>query len=97
MGKTGKGDIQGAKKIFKKLPKQVIRAYGDGVYDTSECYKDLKRQKIKLIISPQKNRVNHELRKKPSMKNRNEALEAIKGLGGKRGRKENLEEINRIS
>jgi len=88
LGENSEGDSQGGRKMFKKLPKKVKRVYGDGAYDTSGCYQDLKEQKIKPIIPPQKNGVRHDLKKEPWMRDRNRALEAIKGLGGdEEGRK----------
>jgi len=88
LGKNSEGDCQAGAKIFPRLPKRVKRLYGDGAYDTGMCYRDLERQKIKPIIPPQKNGVRHNLKKEPWMRDRNEALEAIKGLGGdEEGRK----------
>jgi hypothetical protein len=63
------------------MPKTVKRSYGDGAYDKSPCYQAFKKQGSRLITPPQKGAVLHALAKEPWMKNRNDAIRAIAGLG----------------
>src|SRR5271156_379422 len=63
------------------MPKTVKRSYGDGAYDKSPCYQAFKKQGSRLITPAQKGAVLHALAKEPWMKNRNDAIRAIAGLG----------------
>ena len=63
------------------MPKTVKRGYGDGAYDKGPCYQIFKKRGSRLITPPQRGAVLHSLAKEPWMKDRNEAIRAITGLG----------------
>jgi hypothetical protein len=67
--------------LIAKVPRTVKRTYGDGAYDKKTCYQSSSRLGIKHIAPPQKNAVfQHDA---PSwMKDRNDAVLAIRGFGG---------------
>jgi len=66
--------------MIHAAPKSIERSYGDGAYDTKECYiaNDLKQ--IEPIIPPQKNAKYRE-QAPPYFMPRNAILSEIQGLG----------------
>jgi Transposase DDE domain len=74
-------DCEVVPKMRCYLPRSVRRSYGDGAYDKEPCYKEFHRAGIEPIIPPQRGAVLHDLAKEPWMKNRNDAIRAIAGLG----------------
>lgn len=81
LGENNEADCDVVPKMKKHLPLSVRRSYGDGAYDKTPCYKELYSVEIKPIIPPQRGAVLHNLIKEPWMKERNEAIRAIAGLG----------------
>ena len=63
------------------IPKTINRCYGDGAYDKGPCYQTFKKRGSGLITPPQRRAVLHSLAKEPWMKDRNDAIRAISGLG----------------
>ena len=63
------------------LPRTVRRGYCDGAYDKNGCYQKFGRLGIELIAPPQRGAVLHDLKREPWMRNRNQAIKAIIGLG----------------
>ncbi len=72
-------DAEAAEKMAKELPSTIKRGYGDGAYDKSNCYKTF--QGMDWITPPQKGAVLHDLEDEPWMRQRNDAIRAIAGLG----------------
>lgn len=67
--------------ILDEAPDSVERCYGDGAYDTNDCYQSCHDNDIEPIIPPQKNAVYHE-DAPPHMNYRNHSVLEILGLGG---------------
>jgi len=63
------------------MPKTVKRGYGDGAYDKGPCYRAFKKRGGRLVAPPQRGAVLRTLAKEPWMKDRNDAIRAIAGLG----------------
>ncbi len=63
------------------MPKTVKRGYGDGAYDKSSCYQAFQERGSRLITPPQRGAVLRTLTKEPWMKDRNDAIRTITGLG----------------
>jgi len=75
------GDCQVYPDFLAKTPASVERAYGDGAYDTENCYKANFLHGSSLISPPQRNAVLHH--DAPNhMEARNRAVLEILGLGG---------------
>jgi hypothetical protein len=81
LGENNEADCEVVPKMKDHLPKSVKRSYGDGAYDKELCYRDFHSAGIKPIIPPQRGAVLHDLLKEPWMKDRNDAIRAIMGLG----------------
>lgn len=81
LGENSEADCEVVPKMKKHLPKSVKRAYGDGAYDKEPCYREFHAAKIESIVPPQRGAVLHDLLKEPWMKDRNDAIKAIVGLG----------------
>ena len=64
-----------------EMPRTVEKGYGDGAYDKSNCYKKFQELGIEWITPPQRGAVLHDLKREPWMKQRNDAIRAIAGLG----------------
>jgi hypothetical protein len=74
-------DAEAAEKMAKKMPPTVKRGYGDGAYDKSDCYKKFQELGMEWITPPQRRAVLHDLEREPWMRQRNDAIRAIAGLG----------------
>lgn len=74
-------DAQVASKMVNKLPTSTRKVYGDGAYDQEPFYKPLDALGIKAIVPPRRGGRLQDIEKRPWMKNRNDALRAIAGLG----------------
>jgi hypothetical protein len=81
LGENSEADCEVIPKIKEALPRSVKRGYGDGAYDKDPCYRSFQEAGITPIIPPQRGAVLHELSKEPWMKDRNDAIRAIAGLG----------------
>jgi len=81
LSENSEADCEVVPKMRDHLPKSVRRSYGDGAYDKELCYKDFHHAGIQPIIPPQRGAVLHDLQKEPWMKDRNDAVRAITGLG----------------
>ncbi len=81
LGENNEADCEIIPKMKDQIPKSVKRGYGDGAYDKEPCYKEFHRTKIQSIIPPQRGAILHDLVKEPWMKDRNDAIRAIVGLG----------------
>lgn len=79
--KNSISDAETAKKMAKDMPSTVRRVYGDGAYDKSNCYKKFQELCMDWITPPQRGAVLHDLKREPWMKQRNDAIRAIAGLG----------------
>lgn len=66
--------------MIKKAPKSVERVYGDGAYDTLNCYKACENEGIDLITPPREGAVVRET-SNMWIKMRNRVIEEIIGLG----------------
>jgi hypothetical protein len=71
-----------ANKMASHLPKSVKRGYGDGAYDQEGCYESFQKQGVSLIVPPRRGGCLRDLAKMPHLKERNNALLVMKGLGG---------------
>ena len=74
-------DGEAAEEMAKDMPRTVKRGCADGAYDKSNCYKKFQELGIDWITPPQRGAVLHDLRLEPWMKQRNNAIQAIAGLG----------------
>jgi hypothetical protein len=81
LSENSEADCKVVLKMKKHLPGSVRRAYGDGAYDKEPCYRELHAAGIEPIIPPQRGAILHDLGKEPWMKERNDAIRAIAGLG----------------
>lgn len=81
LSENSEADCEVVPKMRKHLPKSVKRAYGDGAYDKESCYREFYCAGIEPIIPPQRRGILHDLSEEPWMKERNDALRAIAGLG----------------
>jgi Transposase DDE domain len=72
-------DSEGFLKMADHLPQGIERAFLDGAYDKEGCYRKLYEKNIDPIIPPQRGAVLHHM---PWMKNRNDSIQEIVGLGG---------------
>lgn len=81
LSENNEADCEVIPKMKDHLPRSVKRSYGDGAYDKELCYREFHRAGIKPIIPPQRGAVLHDLLKDPWMKDRNDAIRAITGLG----------------
>lgn len=81
LGENSEADCEAAPKMTPYLPRSVTRSYGDGAYDTESVRADLHEHDIDSIIPPKRGAVLHDLEAEPWMKNRNDAIRAILGLG----------------
>jgi hypothetical protein len=82
---SNKADASIANRMVPHLPKSVKNAYGDGAYDKQTYFKPCHSKGISCIVPPRRGGRLSNLKKKPWMENRNDALRAIKGLGGDDG------------
>lgn len=78
---NGVSDGEAAVLMADHLPRTVTRGCGDGAYDKSDCYRKFRDLGIELVAPPQKGAVLHNLKREPWMKNRNDAIRTITGLG----------------
>jgi hypothetical protein len=67
--------------FIEAAPYTLERSYGDGAYDTENCYKANARNRSSPIIPPQRNAIFHS-NAPPHWKARNDAYLEILGLGG---------------
>lgn len=67
--------------FLNEAPDSVERVYGDGAYDTNDCYQSCHDNGIEPIVPPQKNAIYHE-EAPPHMDDRNRSVLEILGLGG---------------
>ena len=81
LSENNEADCDVIPKMKKHFPGSVRKAYGDGAYDKEPCYREFHRADIEPIIPPQRRAVLHDLLKEPWMKDRNDAIRAISGLG----------------
>lgn len=81
LGENSEADCEAAPKMTLNLPSSVKRGYGDGAYDTASVRAGFHGHGINSIIPPKRGSVLHSLETEPWMKDRNEAIRAIMGLG----------------
>ena len=81
LSENNEADCEVIPKMKKRFPGSARKAYGDGAYDKEPCYREFYRAGIEPIIPPQRGAVLHDLLKEPWMKDRNDAIRAISGLG----------------
>ncbi|NNM42936.1 MAG: IS5 family transposase [Chlamydiae bacterium] len=81
LGENNEADCEVVPKMKDHLPRSIKRSYGDGAYDKEPCYREFHRAGINPIIPPQRGAVLHDLSKEPWMRDRNDAIRAITGLG----------------
>ena len=81
LGKNSESDGEVAPQMIPYLPRSVKRAYGDGAYDTESVRADFYTSNIDSIIPPKRGAVLHNLESESWMKNRNDSIRAIAGLG----------------
>jgi IS5 family transposase len=74
-----KGDSSQFSDLIKRAPKSIRKAYADGAYDTVECRKLLFERGIEDVIPPRK---TSKLRKEKELRNRNDGVKELRGLGG---------------
>ena len=67
--------------LLNDSPDSIERVYGDGAYDTTDCYQSCLNNGIEPIIPPQKNAIYHK-NAPPHMDYRNDSVLEILGLGG---------------
>jgi len=79
---SNKADASVANQMVPYLPKSIKNSYGDGAYDNQSFYRSCHHRGITSIIPPRKGGRLSSQAKNPWMKNRNDALRAIRGLGG---------------
>jgi len=79
---NNKADAPVACRMISKLPKSVKTAFGDGAYDKQKFYHCCHGRNIASKVPPRRGGRLSDQRKRPWMKDRNEALRAIRGLGG---------------
>ena len=71
--------------LLEETEGEVEKAYGDGAYDTNQCYKAIYKKGAKAIIPPRKGAVE---RKYYYLKDRNEAIREKEEKGEKGWKKE---------
>lgn len=81
LSENSESDCEAAPKMTPHLPRSIKRAYGDGAYDTESVHADLHTNGIEPIIPPKRGAILHDLEAEPWMKDRNDAIRAIMGLG----------------
>lgn len=81
LGKNSEADCEVMPKVARHLPRSVERSYGDGAYDTECCHAEFHALGIEAIVPPKRGSILHDLESEPWMKNRNDAIRAIVGLG----------------
>jgi hypothetical protein len=78
---NGKDDASVAKNMIPRLPKSVKTAYGDGAYDREAFRKESYENGIEVTAPPRRGGRLNNVKKKPWMSGRNDAIRAIAGLG----------------
>jgi hypothetical protein len=68
-------------KVIDLVADSLERVYGDGAYDTEQCYKASYEHHCSLIVPPQRNAVYHK-NAPPYMESRNNSCLEIAGFGG---------------
>jgi hypothetical protein len=81
LGENSEADCEVAPKMTQHLPHSVRRAYGDGAYDTESVRANFHTFGIDSVVPPKRGAVLHDLEDEPWMRNRNDAIRAIVGLG----------------
>lgn len=79
---NSKGDAQVAEGMIDSVPKSVQNIYGDGAYDSLGFRKKIHSKGAKPIIPPPCNAVVNREALDEATFDRNQAIQAIKGLGG---------------
>ena len=80
----GSGDARTAAKLIKKAPKSVKTVLGDGAYDSIECRRAVDGIGAKPIIPPPTHAVVRRKSTDPAVRERNDAVQEIRGLGGEK-------------
>jgi Transposase DDE domain len=81
LGENSEADCEAVPKMVKHLPRSVRRGYGDGAYDPGSSRVEFHNCNIDLVAPPRRGAILHDLEREPWMKNRNDAIRAIRGLG----------------
>jgi hypothetical protein len=85
MSTNGVDDAAMVEPVLKKIKSTIKTFGGDGAYDKTKVYKELKRKKIRPIIPPQKNaRINKHGNCKGRTKPRDRAIRYIRAHGRKK-------------
>lgn len=74
-------DARVGRKMVSKLPKRTKTVYGDGAYDQELFYEPLYQRGIRTLVPPRRRGRLRDLTIKPWMRDRNEAICTITGLG----------------
>ncbi len=78
----GSGDGEVAKKLIKKIPKNIERVFGDGAYDGMGFRKEIENIGAEPIIPPPKDAIINVNSTEEATTKRNRAVAEIMGLGG---------------
>ena len=79
---NSKGDAQVAEGMMNSVPKSVQNIYGDGAYDSIGLRRKIHSKGAKPKIPPPRNAVVNREASDEAALERNQAIQAIKGLGG---------------